>query len=104
MLNAFTAVREVFTDEYESPKKYILWKTTGFGGIIKALPPIIKKGISYKTLTKDFFKQYFMCVKEHFNTSNIDFTAKSFGSGEASQKSLAKELIEPLSSFEFKTK
>ncbi len=101
LLNVFSALRENFAKEYEAPQKYILWKTTGFGGIIKALPSIIKVGIGYKTLTKDFFSQYFLSVKKYFDDNIIALTAENFGSGEAAQKKLADELTKPLDCFSY---
>lgn len=54
LMNCFNAVKDVFPEYWRSPNNNILWKSTGFGGIIKSLNDLILLGIKDKTLTKDF--------------------------------------------------
>lgn len=101
ILNCFTAVSLVFEKEWNSPKDYILCKTTGFRAIIKALPKIIEKGYECHYLTQDFFQQYFEKVSEYFQQEEMSLSSTSFGSGEAEQNKLASELLVPINNFEF---
>lgn len=79
----------------------ILCKTTGFRGVIKSLPSIIRKGIEYKSLTKDFFNSYFLKVKDYLHKEGKSLTSQDFGSGEAAQNALADYILKPLSSFTY---
>lgn len=101
LLNCFTALSRVFRDEWETPSKYILCKTTGFRGVIKSLPLIIRKGIESRYLTEDFFNSYFVKVKENLSDKGKSLTSQDFGSGETSQNDLADCILEPLSSFAY---
>lgn len=104
LLNCFTALSIVFSEEWNNPSKYILCKTTGFRSVIKSLSPIIERGIEYKYLTKDFFNSYFSKVKEILNKKEKSLTSKDFGSGEAAQNSLVEYILEPLESFTYTDK
>lgn len=99
LLNCFTALSKVFSEEWGTPSKYILCKTTGFRGVIKSLPSIIRKGIEYRYLTEDFFNSYFLKVKERLRDKGKSLTSQDFGLGEAAQNDLAGCILEPLSSF-----
>lgn len=101
LLNCFTALSRVFRKEWETPSKYILCKTTGFRGVIKSLPLIIRKGIESRYLTEDFFNSYFVKVKENLSNKGKSLTSQDFGSGETAQNDLADCILEPLSSFAY---
>lgn len=89
LLNCFSALKRVFDDEWKNPNANILWKTTGFGGIIKAFPKMYKKGASEKNLTEGFFYQCFSNLKNYMADMNEDFTTKYFsGGGEQLQSKL----------------
>lgn len=55
ILNCFSALQEVFKEEWEKTQENILWKSTGFRGVMKSLPVLILKGIEYKVLTQEYF-------------------------------------------------
>ena len=99
ILNFFKALKDAYPDEWKEPATNILWKSTGFRGMIKALPQIMKKGISEGYLTYDYFNQYI----GHFKASNSDvkFDSEHYGSGEAAQNKLCKDVLKPLASFSF---
>lgn len=101
LLNCFTALSRVFSEEWGTPSKYILCKTTGFRGVIKSLPSIIEKGIKFRNLTQDFFYSYFIKVKESLDNDGKSLTSQDFGSGEAAQNALADCILKPLSSFTY---
>ena len=54
-MNCFTALKEEFLDEWKDPSRNVLWKTTGYGAIIKALPFLYKKGIDFDSCPVCFF-------------------------------------------------
>lgn len=101
LLNCFTALSEVFKNEWDNPKENILCKTTGFCSIIKALPKIIEKGYECQNLTKDYFCKYFEKVSGYFETQRLSFSSEHFGSGEAAQDKLAQEILMPLNTFKY---
>ena len=90
LMNCFNAVKEVFPDYWDNPNDNILWKSTGFGGIIKSLNELIILGIKDKTLTKEFFEQCFKRLKSYLDNEKIPLTSESFpGGGEQQQRRLA---------------
>ena len=89
LLNCFCALKSVFDNEWKNPNANILWKTTGFGGVIKAFPKMYNKGASEKNLTEGFFYQCFSNLKNYMAVKNEDFTNKYFsGGGEQLQSKL----------------
>ncbi len=93
--NCFTALKNVFLEEWDEPKSNILWKTTGFRAVVYALPSIIRKGTREKELTQAFFEICFSAFKDCLAKEKITLTSKDFpGGGEQNQKKLAKLLIE----------
>lgn len=101
LLNCFTALSEVFKNEWDNPKENILCKTTGFCSIIKALPKIIEKGYECQNLTKDYFYKYFEKVSGYFKTQRLSFSSEHFGSGEVAQDKLAQEILKPHNTFKY---
>lgn len=87
--NCFNALKRVFENEWKNPNTNVLWKTTGFGGIIKALPKMYKKGRAEKNLTEGFFYECFSNLKNYMAVKKEDFTNKYFsGGGEQLQSKL----------------
>lgn len=81
MFNCFNAVRKVFTEEYNDPKKYVLWKTTGFSAIIKSFPELYQAGEKGHDLTENFFVKAFQLVKSLLNEKGVSLTGDNFGGG-----------------------
>lgn len=95
ILNCFTALKEVFPNYWKMPDKNILWKSTGFGGVVKSLNALVNLGINQKTLKKEFFIQCFEKAKKHLEKENVELTGKNFpGGGEQQQRRLANYIIE----------
>ena len=67
----FKALKTTFPEEWENPKTYILSKTTGYTGIIKALPELYKKGQEQKDLSFDYFLKVFSKLKEIMQTEQL---------------------------------
>lgn len=95
LINCFSALKEVFTKEWEFPNNNILWKTTGFRAVIYSLKSITNKGRREKDLTKDFFLKCFEAFKKKLAEQELTLTSGSFpGGGEQNQKKLANVLLE----------
>lgn len=94
LLNCFSALREVFWNEWDHPKDNILWKTTGFGAIIYSLPSLCRNGFYNKDLTKDYFIQAFLLFRDELLNRGIYLNKDFFsGGGVQLQKSLARIII-----------
>lgn len=89
LLNCFSALKRAFETEWKNPNTNILWKTTGFGGVIKAFPKMYKRGVSEQNLTEDFFYRCFSNLKEYMASKKEDFSNSYFsGGGEQLQSKL----------------
>lgn len=98
LMNCFGALKDIFPDEWNRPKEYILWKTTGFRAVIYALPSLLKKGLRENVLTKDYFLHCFTAFKHKLEKDGVTLTSRDFpGGGEQNQKTLAKIIIEAVS-------
>ena len=94
ILNCFSALKIIFPDEWKNPDRNILWKTTGFGGVIKAFPKIYKYGIVENDLSQSFFEKIFASFKEYMQVNNKDFTSKFYsGGGEQLQGKLCQDIL-----------
>lgn len=92
LVNYFSAVANVFSEEWENPSS-ILSKTTGYGGLMKALKyiyPICKKK---KNASVKFFEEIFIQLKEELDVNGIKLTSQYFGSGDREQRRLARFVI-----------
>lgn len=90
LLNCFNALKRIFREEWENPSTNILWKTTGFCGIIYSLRSILRKGYRESQLTETFFENCFITLKKTLEEKGITLTSQSFpGGGEQNQKKLA---------------
>lgn len=89
VLNLFSAVRNVFKEEWENPQTFILSKTVGFGAVLRAFKPIYDEGISRKELTVDFFQKVFSRLSDTLSRQGIRLTSDAFPSNEQGLKKLA---------------
>lgn len=95
LINCFGALKEVFPEEWENPNSNILWKTTGFRGVIYSLRSILAKGYREHDMTRAFFVSCFTIFKDYLKKSDIDLTSRSFpGGGEQNQKKFARLVAE----------
>lgn len=98
LMNCYGALKDVFPQEWNTPQKNILWKTTGFRAIIYTLPSLIRKGRREKVLTKDYFVMCFSAFREQLETERLTLTSRDFpGGGEQNQKVLAAKIINAVS-------
>ena len=90
LINCFTALKDEFVEEWKDPSNNILWKTTGYGAIIKAFPYLYEKGVGNKDLSKEHFRGCFAKLRLYMEHQEIDFSNKYFsGGGEQLQQKLA---------------
>ena len=93
LINCFTALKEVFDEEWKEPTKNVLWKTTGYGAVIKAFPYLYERGVERKELSQDYFTQCFKKLKKYMEGMNKDFSNKFYsGGGEQLQNKLAEDI------------
>lgn len=93
LMNCFTALKETFDEEWKDPTKNVLWKTTGYGAVIKAFPYLYERGVEGKDLSKDYFMQCFRKLKAYMKGMNKDFSNKFYsGGGEQLQNKLAEDI------------
>lgn len=94
LLNTFNALKSNFQSEWLQPETNILWKTTGFCGIMSALNYIMRYGVSEKTLTYEFFDRIFAGFKQFIEEQGISLTSKDFpGGGQQNQRKFANLLV-----------
>ena len=93
LMNCFTALKVVFADEWKNPMKNVLWKTTGYGAIIKAFPYLYDRGAERKDLSQDYFIYCFENLKRYMEGMKKDFSNKFYsGGGEQLQQKLAEDI------------
>ena len=90
--NYFGAVKEVFSEEWDS-EQYILTKTTGYLGLIKAFSEFYSVGIKEGKLSQDFFEEIFRKIKIKFDEEETKFVSEEFPAGAVGQKKLKEALI-----------
>jgi len=90
LTNYFSAVADVFPEEWNNTSKYILSKTTGYGALMKVFPHFYKRGSELRNLSHKFFVTEFMNVKSMLQSRGIELTSKDIPSGEQGQSTLAR--------------
>ena len=93
MLNCFNALKEVFPKEWNDPSTNILWKSTGFAGVMAALPFLIKEGIKQKVLNFDYFERCFCNFHRCLQSQNKQLTSSDFPGGGQQVQSRIRDMI-----------
>jgi DGQHR domain-containing protein len=91
LINLFQGAKQTWPAEWENPNTSVLTKTTGFNGIMRALPEMVKKGKSHGDLSEDYFRSVFAAVKITMDNRNIPLSSQHFSasaSGEAEFRDL----------------
>jgi DGQHR domain-containing protein len=96
LYNLFKALKTTFPEEWENPQIYILSKTTGYTGIIKALPELYKKGQEQKDLSFDYFLQVFSKLKEIMQTEQLQFVSDTYNPNSIGENKLKDKIIDAL--------
>jgi DGQHR domain-containing protein len=96
LLNLFTAVRDIFPVEWENPNEFILSKTTGYTGIMKAFPEIFTSGKEKMILNYDFFHRLFSQLAIVFREENIKFISSHFPPNNTGESKLRDMILKAL--------
>ncbi|PJI30083.1 MULTISPECIES: DGQHR domain-containing protein [Acinetobacter] len=92
LLNYFSAISEVFYQQWNNPEEYILSKPIGYGALLKHLPEYLKHGFDQRDLRKEFFIDEFKKLKNYLDSpisGQLEMTSEFFGSNEQSRTKLA---------------
>lgn len=93
LMNVFKAASIVFQEEWNNPNKYILSKTTGYTGIINALPTLYKIGLSKNTLDLEFFKGIFTNLKYYLESQNLELTSEYYPPNSLGENKLKNDIL-----------
>jgi DGQHR domain-containing protein len=94
LLNLFKAVSDVFPIEWVDPNNYILSKTTGYTGIMKAFAEVYKIGAAKGDLSYDYFGRVFNSLKQIFDAEQIGFNSNDFPPNNTGESKLRDRIIE----------
>ena len=100
LMNVFNALKDVFNDEWNNPKS-ILTKTTGYSGVMQALPELINYGLETNDLRKESFVKVFEKLKrlmENYHLHFVNTDLPSNASGQAKLRNLINNSINLLKS------
>lgn len=90
IFNCFNALKNIFYEEWSCPTNNILWKSTGFGGVMRAMTFLVNQGIEERRLDIEYFEGCFKNFKTTLQNQGKDLTSKAFpGGGQQSQKKIA---------------
>lgn len=97
LLNYFSAVKTEFPKEWDNATEYVLWKTTGYGGLVKAFPYLFRIGVQEKTLKQSFFEDKFSVFKSYLVEQEKELTGVYYsGGGETVQWNLCYDILDSL--------
>ncbi|HTQ62265.1 MAG TPA: DGQHR domain-containing protein [Candidatus Solibacter sp.] len=97
LLNVFQGARKVWPSEWDNPDDFVLTKTLGFSGIMRALPDMVSKGRTMKDLSVGYFSTIFARVKQRMDEKGIALKSDYFSasaSGEAEFGAMIHEQVE----------
>ncbi len=101
LFNCFNALKNVFIEEWNRPNDNILWKTTGFLGVIKAMPQLYDMGKINGALDEHFFEKCFVAFKSHLVDKKLILSSQNFpGGGAQVQNKFADLLVESLNNID----
>jgi len=92
LLNTFQGARNVWPAEWDDPVHFVLTKTLGFSGIMRALPDMVNKGRSQNDLSVTFFSAIFERAKRQMEVDHATLTSEHF-SASASGEAEFREII-----------
>jgi DGQHR domain-containing protein len=78
LMNTFKGARNVWTREWNDPNNYVLTKTNGFTGTMKALPQMFQVGTAKHDLSEEFFTTVFRNVDLVMKERQMALTTKYF--------------------------
>lgn len=93
LINVFSAAKMCWDLEWNDPDAYILTKTTGFSGIMRALPEIFSKGKEGGDLSVDYFLSIFQKVKYQMESDGEELTSKYFSSSASGEAKFRDKIL-----------
>ena len=96
LLNTFDSAKRVWPQEWNNPTDFVLSKTLGFSGIMKALPALMQSGKEQADLSTSYFDGVFQEVKRVMHAQDMSFTTDYFSPGargEAKLRDLIRDAI-----------
>jgi len=99
LMNVFQGAKDTWSIEWQNPTISVLTKTTGFSGIMTALPELVNKGRSRNDLSGIYFRSVFEAVKARMTRDSIALTSEHFSSsasGEAAFRDIILEQVRQL--------
>lgn len=94
LFNLFKALKDTFPNEWEKPDEFILSKTTGYTGIMKAFSEIYKTGEKQKNLTFDFFKRIFEKLKQNLRNNGLNLISDDFPPNNTGESKFRDQILE----------
>lgn len=99
--NLFKGLKNAFIELWNDPNNNILWKTTGFGAIVKSFNSIFEVGAKYNDLSEIFFTEFFKHFKNELEEKDIELTSEYFTSNEQQQSKLSQLIKSSAQTFEY---
>ncbi|MGL1893379.1 MAG: DGQHR domain-containing protein [Spirochaetaceae bacterium] len=92
IFNYFKAAENIFNLEWNDPKKYIINRTAGFGGLTMALNKIIQVGLKKNTLDLGFFEEILSNYKNYLKENNKILDSNYYPSNNSIQRKIRDEI------------
>jgi hypothetical protein len=96
LMNLFTACKNTFPLEWDRPTEFILSKTTGYTGIMKALPVLVHRGEAVKDLSATYFGNVFLVLRDLLRTNSLQLDSESFPPNNTGESKLRDRIIDSL--------
>ena len=96
LMNVFSAQKGCWPEEWATPDRFILTKTTGFTGTIRALPALVAEGKRRQDLSTEYFSSVFTAVKTQLNTAGKPLTSEHFPPGSRGEAEFERALLHGL--------
>lgn len=92
LINYFSAAKESFPKEWNE-SDYILTKTIGYAGLIKALKTLVQIGEKKGDLSKEYFNDIFSNFKNYIKEQNLQLTSDYYPSGAVGEGKLCDDIL-----------
>ena len=90
LLNYFSAIANIYTDEWNTPKEFLLSKSIGYSAMIRFLVKLFPDLSQNKNLSEPLFQDIFRIIR---SKKEIDLKASGRGSSESLAAIIAKDFL-----------
>jgi DGQHR domain-containing protein len=94
LVNTFQAAKDTWSVEWQDPTRSLLTKTTGFSGIMTALPEMVAKGKARSDLSLEYFRSIFEAVKRTMEQRDIPLSSEYFSASATGEAEFRKFILE----------